>query len=108
MVFILGYLLNPTNLVALKGLFVLFDLVTCGALAVLLARKGLDPRRVVMYAWCPLPIVEFAIQGHSDAIAVTFMVLAVIFGTGFKHWLGAGVGVSILLPALGRALPLLL
>ena len=108
MVFILGYLLNPTNLVALKGLFVLFDLVTCGALAVLLARKGLDPRRVVIYAWCPLPIVEFAIQGHSDAIAVTFMVLAVLCATSSKQSLRLLAGVCIGLATLARLYPILL
>ncbi len=76
--FMLGYLLNPTNLIALKILFVLLDLVTCIGLAALLVRKGLDPRRVILYALCPLPIIEFAIQGHSDVIAITFMVLAVL------------------------------
>ncbi len=108
MVFILGYLLNPTNLVALKGLFVLFDLVTCGALAVFLARKGLDPRRVVIYAWCPLPIVEFAIQGHSDVIAVTFMVLAVLSAMSSRQRLRLLAGVCIGLATLARLYPILL
>jgi Glycosyltransferase family 87 len=106
--FILGYLLNPTNLVALKGLFVLCDLVTCGALTVLLVRKGLDPRRVLIYAWCPLPIVEFAIQGHSDAIAVTFMVLAVLCAQSSRQSLRLLAGVCIGLAALARLYPILL
>jgi hypothetical protein len=108
MFFILGYLLNPTNLVALKELFVLLDLVTCGALAVLLACKGLDPRRVVIYAWCPLPIVEFAIQGHSDAIAVTFMVLAVLCAQSPRKSVRLLAGVCIGLAALARLYPILL
>ncbi len=106
--FILGYLFNPTNLVALKELFVLLDLVTCGALAVLLARKGLDPRRVLIYAWCPLPIVEFAIQGHSDAIAVTFMVLAVLCAQSSRKSVRLLAGVCIGLAALTRLYPILL
>ncbi len=108
MFFILGYLLNPTNLVALKELFVLLDLVTCIALAVLLARKGLDPRRVLIYAWCPLPIVEFAIQGHSDAIAMTFMVLAVLCAMSFRQSVRLLAGVCIGLAALARLYPILL
>src|SRR5205085_11810000 len=83
--FLVGYLLNPTNPVGLKGIFVLLDSVACGALAVLLARKGLDPRRVVIYAWCPLPIVEFAIVGHSDTIAISFMVLAVLCAMSYRQ-----------------------
>jgi hypothetical protein len=108
MFFMLGYLLNPTNLVALKTLFVLLDLVTCIALAVLLARKGLDPRRVIIYAWCPLPIIEFAIQGHSDAIAVTFMVLAVLCAQSSRKSLRILAGVCIGLAALARLYPILL
>ncbi len=80
-----GYLLSSTNLLGLKALFVLCDMVTCGALAWLLAKKGLDARRVVIYAWCPLPIVEFAIEGHLDVLVILFTVLvalsATIFGT---------------------------
>ncbi len=74
----LSYLLAPSNFFFLKGIFVGFDMVTCGALALLLMRKGLDPRRVVIYAWCPLPIVEFATQGHLDAATITFTVLTVL------------------------------
>lgn len=43
-------------------IFVGFDMVSCGALVLLLMRRGLDPRRVVIYAWRLLPVVEFAIQ----------------------------------------------
>jgi hypothetical protein len=53
-------------------------MVTCLALIVLLGRKGLDPRRVILYAWCPLPIIEFAIQGHVDVITLTFTILAIL------------------------------
>jgi hypothetical protein len=53
-------------------------MVTCVALIVLLGRKGLDQRRVILYAWCPLPIIEFAIQGHVDVITLTFTILAIL------------------------------
>jgi hypothetical protein len=77
-VYLVSYLLAPANLYFLKGLFVLFDMVTCVALIVLLGRKGLDQRRVILYAWCPLPIIEFAIQGHVDVITLTFTILAIL------------------------------
>ncbi len=106
--FILGYLFNPTNPVALKGLFVTLDSVTCGALAVILARKGLDPRRVVIYAWCPLPIVEFAIAGHSDVLAISFMVLAVLCTLSSRQGIRLLAGVCIGLATLSRLYPILL
>ena len=77
-IFLLSYVLAPANLFFLKGIFLIFDMVTCIALVVLLGRKGLDQRRVILYAWCPLPIVEFAIQGHVDVITLTFTILAVL------------------------------
>ena len=77
-VFLLSYLIAPSNLFFLKGIFLVFDMVTCGALVVLLQRKGLDARRVLIYAWCPLPIIEFAMQGHVDVITLTFTILAVL------------------------------
>lgn len=86
-VYLFSYLLAPSNLFFLKGIFIAFDLVTCGALAMLLERRELDPRRVIIYAWCPLPIVEFAIQGHVDAVTLMFMVLAVLCATW--RWRGS-------------------
>ena len=77
-VYILSYLLAPSNLYVLKGIFMLFDMATCGALALFLHRHGLDPRRAILYAWCPLPIIEFAIQGHLDVITLTFTGLALL------------------------------
>ena len=75
-IYLLSYLLAQANLYFLKGIFLIFDMVTCIALVILLGRKGLDQRRVILYAWCPLPIVEFAIQGHVDVITLTFTILA--------------------------------
>jgi hypothetical protein len=77
-VFLLSYLLAGSNLYFLKGIFLVFDMVTCGALVVFLKRRGIDACRVLIYAWCPLPIIEFAIQGHVDVISLTFSILALL------------------------------
>lgn len=77
-IYLFSYILAPANLYFLKGIFLVFDMVTCLALTVLLGRKGIDRRRVILYAWCPLPIIEFAIQGHVDVITLTFTILAVL------------------------------
>ncbi len=107
-VFLLSYLIASSNLVVLKGIFMLFDLMTCGVLVVLLRRRGLDPRRVILYAWCPLPIIEFAMQGHLDVIIITLMVLAVFCNQG--QWRGARIltGFLIAVATLTKYYPLLL
>lgn len=94
-IYILSYLIAPSNLFVLKGIFLGFDLITCGALVLLLRLRGLDLSRSIIYAWCPLPIVEFAIQGHLDALTVAFTVLALLCAHG--TWRGARVLTGFLL-----------
>src|SRR5579859_486840 len=107
-IYLLSYLLAPSNLFFLKGIFLAFDMLTCAALALLLARKGLDPRRIVIYAWCPLPIIEFAIEGHVDAIALAFTVLAVLSASSNRRGSRVLTGFCIAIATLTKIYPLLL
>ena len=107
-VFLVSYLLSPSNLYFLKGIFMGFEMVTCGALALLLIHKGLDPRRIVIYAWCPLPIVEYALQGHVDAITVTFTVLSVLCATSARRRSRMLTGFLIGMATLTKIYPILL
>ena len=77
-IYMLSYLIVPSSLYFLKFVFVLFDLGSCVLLMRLLARRGLDPARALLYAWCPVPIVEFALQGHVDVLTITFTLLAAL------------------------------
>ena len=106
--FVLGYLLSPTNLIGLKSLFILCDLVSCVALMALLTCKGRDPRYVLLYAWCPLPIVEFAIECHIDAVTITFSVLAVLCAVSSQRHLRILAGVMIGLATLTKLYPIVL
>ena len=107
-VYLISYLLAPANLYFLKGLFVIFDMVTCVALIVLLGRKGLDQRRVILYAWCPLPIIEFAIQGHVDVITLTFTILAILAASNHSVRGYMLTGFLIGLATLTKIYPILL
>jgi len=106
--YVLGYLLTPTNLVGLKSLFVVCDLITCVALAALLIQKGKDPRYVILYAWCPLPIIEFAIQGHVDVLPICCTVLAVLCATSSRQGIRILAGVFLGLATLTKLYPLIL
>ena len=107
-VFLLSYLLAPSNLFFLKGIFIVFDMVTCGALALLLRQKNSDPRRAIIYAWCPLPIVEFALQGHVDVITITFTILAVLCATATWRGSRAVTGFLIGMATLTKIYPIIL
>jgi len=54
---------------ALKAAFVLAEAALVAALLVMLRQRGLPAVRVLVYAWCPLPIVATALEGHHDAVA---------------------------------------
>ncbi|HJT57801.1 MAG TPA: glycosyltransferase 87 family protein, partial [Ktedonobacteraceae bacterium] len=107
-VFLLSYLLAGSNLYFLKSIFLVFDMVTCIALIILLGRKGLDQRRVILYAWCPLPIIEFAIEGHVDVITLTFTILAVLAASNTSMRGRLLTGFLIGLATLTKIYPILL
>jgi alpha-1,6-mannosyltransferase len=55
-----------------------FEAVTVLALLALLRHDGRPSARVLIYAWHPLPVWEFAGTGHVDAAAMALMVLAML------------------------------
>ena len=55
-----------------------FEAVTVFALLALLKHDGVPAARVLIYAWHPLPIWEFAGTGHVDAAAIALMSLAML------------------------------
>jgi hypothetical protein len=76
MLFALMTTIVPDSIRGMKAFMVLFDLVTIGVLIRLLKANGHDPERVVLYAWSPLVVFEFAGSGHVDALMLPFLLLA--------------------------------
>ncbi|GAC1397857.1 MAG: hypothetical protein NVSMB49_04450 [Ktedonobacteraceae bacterium] len=109
-VYVLSYLLAPSNLFVLKVIFLSFDMLTCVGLALLLMQRGHDPRRVVIYAWCPLVIVEFAIEGHVDALTIAFLTLTLLCvkKRDSSFWWRVLLGILIALATLTKLYPILL
>jgi alpha-1,6-mannosyltransferase len=66
------------SLFAMKGFFVLVDLALLFVLRSLLSTRGLDEGRVLVYAWCPLPIVEVAGSGHNDVLGALGLFAALL------------------------------
>jgi alpha-1,6-mannosyltransferase len=60
------------SVTAMKVTMVAFEAVTFAFLARLLAIEGLPSTRVIVYAWHPLPLWEFAGSGHIDAVLIAF------------------------------------
>jgi alpha-1,6-mannosyltransferase len=52
------------------------DLGIIAALLMLVAAQKMPLRRILIYAWCPLPVFVFWGTGHNDAFVVLFIALA--------------------------------
>jgi hypothetical protein len=62
----------------MKAVIVGCEAITIWALVQLLASFGFGRQRVLIYAWHPLIVWEFAGSGHIDALAMTFIALAAL------------------------------
>jgi alpha-1,6-mannosyltransferase len=63
---------------AMKLAVIGFEALTIAAIFAWLRRDGLPAERVLIYAWHPLPIWEFAGAGHIDVAAMAFLCLALL------------------------------
>jgi len=85
--------------------FALCDLGVIAALWMLLVAHGLPPERVLIYAWSPLPIVEFWATGHNDSVVVLLIALALL-AAAKERWTWAFAALSLAVAA--KIWPLLL
>ncbi len=68
---------DPTlQLFWFKAPAALADVGIIASILILLAARRLPLNRVLIYAWCPLPVFEFWATGHNDAIVLTLLMLA--------------------------------
>ncbi len=73
--FALGALLTP-GILGLKSLLVLCDLLGIACLRGILERRGLPSRRILLYAWNPLAVIEVAWSGHLEPLGVLLVLVA--------------------------------
>ncbi len=73
--FALAYIIAPGEIWPLQSIFAIADV---GIIALLL-RISKKPHYVLLYAWSPLMIKEFAISAHPDVLGAFFLVAAFYF-----------------------------
>ena len=101
------------SVVAMKAAMVLCEAIAVVLLLRLLAAAGLPATRIIVYAWHPLPLWEFAGSGHVDAAIIVLIALA-LSSRGRLGGAIAGLALAggtlvkfypaVLLPALWRPL----
>lgn len=105
--FLLAYVVAPLNIFGVKGAIELCDALACLLTLVILRQRGLDLRRVILYWWAPIPVLEFALNAHVDAEAILWTLAALLVSAA--QWRGARVATGALLglAALTKLYPLL-
>jgi hypothetical protein len=103
-IFFLGTRLSE-SLTAMKATLLVFELAGVLLLLRLLDDCGLPRGRILIYAWHPLTLWEFAGSGHVDAAVVTFVVLALWARRRQAAWL---TGSALAAAALVKFFPAVL
>jgi len=80
-------------------------LVTFAALWRYLPALGLPATRAVLFGWCPLVWLESAGEGHGDALAALFTVLALWASTAARPLVAGG---ALAVATAGKLLPVVL
>jgi len=85
------------SILGMKLAMLAFDALTIACLIALLRRRGLPASRVLLYAWHPLPVWEFAGTGHVDALAIGFLMLAFLAASRCAPvWTGVALAAATL------------
>ena len=84
------------SVTVMKAAMVGFEAAAIWAILRLIRRRGLPPTRILLYAWHPLPIWEFAGSGHLDVIAIACLFLGLLAADA-RRPLAAGVALAGLL-----------
>ncbi len=91
------------ELTAMKAAAALMDALTVLCLLRLLALAKRPAAYVLIYAWNPLVLWEFAGNAHVDAAATTLLILAIMLRAGGKYrdgWAGMVLGAAMLIKFL--------
>ncbi len=78
-IFYLCYQLSGESLLSYKLVYLIAEAASLIGLLLILSRLNIDRKYVLLYALCPLPILEFAIDAHLDAIGLPLFLFALFF-----------------------------
>ncbi len=91
--------------VALKLLFIGFDIGVVALLAALLTTRALPLRLAGLYAFNPVPLIGFAGEGHFDPMLLFFVLLAIwLRERGRRAWSWVALGCAVQMKLVAVAL----
>ena len=108
-IFYFCYQLSGEAVWGYKAVLLIAETGTISALYLFLPILGIPRKFILLYALCPLPIIEFAVDAHLDAVGLPLFLFSILFYTREKKILSyilLGLSISIkpvgliLLPAM--------
>jgi hypothetical protein len=105
--FLLIHAVAPLNIEAVKLAMTLCDLGVGVVTLLLLRQQRMDLRRVIVYWWSPIPILEFVYNAHLDVVAVLLVALALLLAAERFRGVRTLIGVLLGCAALVKLYPLL-
>ncbi len=87
--FVVNYLIAGNSTAFLKLIYLFFEVITLLFIIKILVLKGKDAKLVLLYAWLPLPILEYFNNAHIDVIGITFLVMFLYYFEKKKYKLSS-------------------
>ncbi len=75
LVFLLSYSVTGESITGLKIIYLLCEIITMIFILKLLYLKKINLNYIILYAWLPLPIMEYFVNAHIDAVGIMFLVV---------------------------------
>lgn len=88
-VFAISYILFGESITGMKIIYLIAEVLTVLFIVLLLRHKNIDERFVILYAWLPLPVMEYFINAHIDPVGIMFFVLFVLLFLKDKYYFSA-------------------
>ncbi len=104
-VFRLVHQVKPDSIIAMRGAFLIFDLMALVFLVGILSRLGLDKSGCLIYFWSPLVIKETFNSTHLDIIGISLLCGSIYFLVSQRHTLAT---LFLAFSFLGKLYPVIL
>ena len=78
-IFYCCYRLSGEALWGYKAVLLIAEIGSIAALYFILAMFGVPRKFILLYALCPLPIIEFAVDAHLDAVGLPLFLFSLLF-----------------------------
>jgi alpha-1,6-mannosyltransferase len=103
LLFLASHFLFGDSIPGLKLLLVFADVGTMFMLLLILGARNMKGETILLYAWSPLPILYFGLDGHIDALGIPFLLLAIYLIARNRKFAAA---ISLGLAVLAKLYPL--